>query len=235
MVESTDQPIPVAETPPAEQAPPVEAMKPFDPIQQAKLESLIKKAKSEAARDLRREHAILLQENAEMKASMRLPADTAEQVAAARAELSAAKQELTKIDAQTKAQNKKAALQAAAHEFFDPQIAATCLAQYVQYQGDALVVLGKDGEPRLGSDGEAFSLKDLAEEWGNSHKYMVRSSFVGGSGSVAGGGPRETGPKLSEIFGKDSDGAMANQLSLRNPAEYRRLRVRAVAAGLLSR
>jgi hypothetical protein len=45
----------------------------------------------------------------------------------------------------------------------------------------------------------------------------------------------ETGPKLEDLFGKNSNGAAANQLGLRNPAKYRELRAQAVKAGLLFR
>src|ERR1019366_1490805 len=96
------------------QTPPVEAtMTPFDTLQQAKVTELIIKGKSEAAKELRRAHAALLAENEALKKALNLPAETEAALEATNGKLSAATQELARIEGLSKAMQKREALQAA--------------------------------------------------------------------------------------------------------------------------
>jgi hypothetical protein len=72
---------PVVEAPEVPQSLP-EVMKPYDALQQKKLEELIIKAKRDAARELRASRDRALKENETLRASLNLPQDTIDQLEA---------------------------------------------------------------------------------------------------------------------------------------------------------
>ena len=117
---------PVVEAPEVPQSLP-EVMKPYDALQQKKLEELIIKAKRDAARELRASRDRALKENETLRASLNLPQDTIDQLEATNLKLLAAKQEYAHFDGLNKAEKKRQALQAAATSvnFFDAGIGAT--------------------------------------------------------------------------------------------------------------
>ena len=219
------------------QTPPVEAtMTPFDTLQQAKVTELIIKGKSEAAKELRRAHAALLAENEALKKALNLPAETEAALEATNGKLSAATQELARIEGLSKAMQKREALQAAAAaaDFFDPSVGATILAGEVTFQNDALVVIDpKSGEPRINAFGQSMTVRELATEKANQHKYMVRSSFKGGVGSTLATSRTEDPFPLEDYFGKNAFGPLAHKLSKSDPRKYAAMRRAAVAKGLL--
>ena len=226
----------VPEVPETPQTP--EVMKPFDPKQQAKVEELIRKAKSESAKDLRATHARTLQEVEELRKSLNLPQETADLLEATNAKLLAAQQEYTRFDGLNRAQRKREALASAASSvnFFDASVGATLLAGEVTYQDDALVVINAvTGEPRLNSQGEPMTIAQLADEKANAHPYMVKSTFKAGVGSISASGHVEDPYPMELVFGPRSDGAAAQRLMKSNPRKYAELRRAAVASGVLVR
>lgn len=210
----------------------------FDPDQQVKLEQLIRAAKSEAAKELRREHAETLRENAALRASLNLPQETQDQLAAMSDKLAQATAEYTRVDGLTKAAAKREALQAAATaaNFFDVSVGGTLMAGEVTYVDDALKVIDPTtGETRLNRFGEPMTLRELATEKATKLPYMIRSTFKPGTGSVAAEGhaPVDPDAAVERLFGKTaSDPAGAHRLARTNPREYQRLRKLAVEKGL---
>ena len=211
----------------------------FSGEQQAKLEQLIRSAKSEAAKELRREHAKVLAENESLRASLHLPQETQAQLEATNAKLAEAQAEYTRVSNLTKSAAKREALQSAAQaaNFFDSSVGAKLLEDEVVYQDDALVVVGKDGEPRLNQYGENFSVAELARERAAQMPWAVKSTLRPGVGSTtaAGHAPAET-HSLEDFYGpKATLGHTLHTLSKTNPRKYAELRRAAVEKGLLFR
>lgn len=245
-METTDQSIPIVETPDtpiAEQQAPVAPVAPeFEPFTEAqnkKISQLIIKGKGEAARELREKYRIATYELDQLKKASLLPAESQAEVIAAREELATLKAEHSRLSAIALAASKKAALESAAKSvnFFDAQWGAVMMADSVTYQDGVLRVIDPaTGEGRLNNMGNPMSIAELARERAEQAKWAVRSDFVGGAGSIAGGGPRaETGPALEELFGPKSFGYKAEALLRRSKTEYNRRRADAVKAGLLPR
>ena len=208
----------------------------FNPEQQEKLEKLIRAAKSEAAKQLRAEHAESLREIATLKSSLNLPSETQGQLAAMSDKLTAATAEYTRISGLTKAAAKREALQAAATaaNWFDASVGAKLIEDDVVYQDGALVVVGKDGEPRLNQYGEPLSVADLARERATQHPYMIKSTFKPGVGStMQDNRPVEDPFPLADYFGKNAFGPLAHKLAKSDPRRYAAMRRAAVLKGLL--
>lgn len=213
-----------------------EVMKPFDSLQQAKVEKLIRAAKSESAKDLRATHARTLQEVETLRKSLNLPQETIDHLEATNAKLLEAKQEYARFDGLNKAQKKREALQSAALSvnFYDPLVGATILAGEVTYEGDVLIVINPaTGEGRMNSQGENMTIAELAREKSSAHPYMIRSMLKGGVGSVAGSERTEDPYPVELIFGPFSDGGVAQRLMRENPRKYATLRRTAVEKGLV--
>lgn len=97
-------------------------------------------------------------------------------------------------------------------------------------------VLGPDGTPRLNSAFDPMSLEEFYTEFAVKNPYLVRGDVKGGSGSsersrndVTNNGKFE----VKQIFGRESDGILANKLKKENPAEYARLKVIALQNQLI--
>jgi hypothetical protein len=209
----------------------------FDEKQQAKLEELLAKARSESAKALRLERDAYKAELERERAAKLLPQQEADALAETSAKLAKAREELAGIEA-TKLQGvKDAALRAAAEDAaaIDPAVFAQLMQNHVVFSDGAfLVVNPKNSAPRLNAHGEPMTVGELAAELAERHKYMIKGTVRGGSGSFpASGAPVESIP-LESLFGPRSDGGAANRLALRNPAEYRRLRQQAREKGLIA-
>lgn len=99
------------------------------------------------------------------------------------------------------------------------------------------VVVGDDGNPRMNSSLEPMSLKEFYSEFAAQNPYLVRGDVKAGAGSgsssrsdVSNNGKYE----VKQIFGKESNASLANQLKKSNPQEYARLKQIARDAHLIA-
>jgi len=208
----------------------------FDEKQQAKLEELLAKMRHETAKTLREENAALQRELERARQAALLPQSTAEELAATSERLAAARAELQSIEQRKLDDLKLATLQAAAEaaDFMDAGIGAQLMANSVQLiSGEFTVVSPKNGAPRLNAHGDPMTVAELAAEIGTRHRYLVKSTLRGGSGSHVAMEPAPSGPPIESLFGARSNGAAAQKYHREHPAEYRRLREQARQKGLL--
>ena len=134
---------------------------------------------------------------------------------------------------------KQAAISRAAEKlgFINPDIIVQLTGSNVVVGDDGkLSVVGINGEPRFNSAYQPMSVDEYLAEYGDQNKYLVRGETKTGAGSTTsasfpGGGTY----KLTELFGKESNSKLANQLALQEPARYKALRAEAVKAGLLAK
>jgi hypothetical protein len=244
----------------------------FDERQQAKVTELIIAGKSEAAKELRAEHAALKAETDALKTEL-----AAAKAAAAKAPVGAKKdaatadvealqaqiaemkavsesfktekeqlvaaanrkaQETTEARAEITRIKRDAEIKSAAgqHGFYNPDDVAALTSGSIRYDESRgkYIVVGDGDQPRLNAQMEPMSLDEYYADYASKHKYMVRSDFKGGVGSVTGTGSSKAGmTPLEDLFGPKSNGALAQKLGREDPAEYRRRRAHAVEAGLI--
>jgi hypothetical protein len=219
-VDPIEQPV---ETPPAE---PQKVT--FDEAQKARINEIVKEASARAGAEARAEvarlKAALPQDPQSTDALLRL-AETQAELITLKSE--AAEHKISEV------LHKAAGTQ----DFFDKELASQILRSSVRMIDGKPVVVDGTGTPRLNSsDFTPMSPADLAKELAEQKKFLVRSGFVGGAGSVQNSSPSQANTvHLSTLFGKDSDGGAAQRLALRSPAAYRAARAEAVKQGLLSK
>ncbi|MGD0774839.1 MAG: hypothetical protein ABSC05_18650 [Candidatus Solibacter sp.] len=220
--------LPIAEQAPAAEPTPAAAPPKvtFDDAQKARINEIVKEASARAGAEARAEVARL-------KAA--LPAEPQSTDALLR--LAQAEAELAALKSEAAESRVREVLHAAVSKqpFFDGQLASEILRSSVRLIDGKPVVVDASGTPRLNSEFREMSLSEAVEELATAKPFLVRGQLKGGVGSVMAASRAETGPKLEDLFGKNSNGAAANQLGLRNPAKYRELRAQAVKAGLLFR
>lgn len=96
------------------------------------------------------------------------------------------------------------------------------------------LVLNDDGSPRLSNTLEPMSLDEFYTDFASKNKYLVRGDILAGTGaSESQRGVSGSRIDVKDIFGPKSNARMANDLAKSNPAEYRRMKEVARAAGLV--
>lgn len=98
-------------------------------------------------------------------------------------------------------------------------------------------VLNDAGQPRLNASFEPMSLDEYYNDFAAKNKYLVRGNIVSGTGSSEGSRTSLSSNgrfEVADVFGPKSSGAKASELMKTDPNEYRRLRLVAKAAGLVS-
>lgn len=147
-------------------------------------------------------------------------------------------------DARSEALNtrKNAAIMSAADKvgFIDLDDVVSLTERHVVWNDDhkQFVVLNPAGQPRLNASFEPMSLEEYYREYANTKKHLVRSDVLFGSGSAENSRAGITGDgkfKLEDLFGPKSNAKAANDLALKSPAEYQRLRKLAQDQGILAR
>jgi len=216
---------------PVLQAPPEAAITSQPPMpvvldagQQAHVNALIEAARQGAARDLREELQAAKRAETALQAEItalresRTP-QTDEELVSTQARLRAAEAEVATTRADLKT--------AAAHTALQTAVAA---GNFVNNAHVATLLREAAGA----SDGSAASLAQIVANFGANNPNMVRSNVIGGAGSKPSHGtPAPERIDISSIFGRGSNGALANALMMRNKPEYMRLRALAVASGLI--
>lgn len=135
---------------------------------------------------------------------------------------------------------KQVAIQDAAGDvgFVNVNIVSKLTSDQVKYDETLgrFIVYAENGQQRLNASYEPMSLKEFYAEFADKNPYLVRSDAKGGSGSSQSQKVGGTATKyaLADVFGTKSNAALANKLAHDNYPEYKRMRVAAVEAGLLS-
>ena len=215
-------------TPIAEQAP--EAKVTFDERQQAKIEAIIADVTKRTASDLRTKVADLEKQLAAAKSATPAAPDLSKDLDLTRAELASlrAEQSQAKLDAQLRA--------AAGDLFLDSDLAVRVMKDSVRVGADGKVtVVDANGGVAMNAQFSPMTLAELALKVADQKRYLARGRTLPGAGSTPfqGTPPSTTQMKLEDLFGRKSNGALANSLALKSPTEYRRLRALAVQKGLI--
>ncbi len=97
------------------------------------------------------------------------------------------------------------------------------------------VVVDDYGTERMNSQFDPMTLEQYFAEFAGKNKHLVLSDARSGTGATETTQQTKEGGevKLTDLFGKGSSSILANQLALRDKAEYNRLRAKAVAQGLI--
>ena len=199
----------------------------FSDAQQSKLEAIVREVSGRVAHDLRQENAQLKREVEAAKAATPA-ADTAVELATTRAELEALKR------AQRETRVTETLRSAVGSEFLDRDLAVDILRSRVKVDADGKVaVVSADGAAALNKQFQPMSLKEAAEALGREKPFLVRGTVKGGVGSTPSQGAAPQTVRLEDLFGRHSKGSMANQLAIKSPGEYRRLRALAAQRGLI--
>lgn len=149
--------------------------------------------------------------------------------------------EIAKAKDETVQVKKQVAIQTAANKagFVDVNIVSKLTDDLVKFDGTRgrFVVLNEQGTERLNSSYEPMSLEEFYKEYAANNPFLVKSDVKGGAGSsqntrsnFAGSGKYE----VTQIFGKTSNGALANKLAQENPQEYHRMKIVAKEAGIIA-
>lgn len=236
----------------------------FTPEQQERVNELIKDAMGRAGKEAREEAARLREEQKSVKGELEKLQEELKKAAAGggkasddelKAEVERIKnlhtEEKTRLQSQAEAQSKEAkqykdkfedlrrkiAIQTAAakHNFVDVNVVMKLTEDAVQWDSErgAFVVM-EGGVARMNSSFEPMSLEEYYAEYANKSPYLVRSDARSGNGSSESNASNGSKLKLTDLFGPDSSGKLANELAQSNPAEYRRLREQARQQGLIA-
>lgn len=97
-------------------------------------------------------------------------------------------------------------------------------------------VLSDEGQPRMNSAYDPMTIDEFYADFAAKNPYLVKGSVKPGTGSsestrstLASG--RYT---VEQIFGKGSNAKLANELAIKNNAEYKRLRAEAIQKGIVA-
>ncbi len=209
----------------------------FSPEQQTKIDEIIRESMGRAGNEARATAARLEAEAEVLRAEVaRLRGDRE----GLESNLSVKEKEAKSARAETIAVKKQNAIQAAAteHNFFNPGVVSKLTEDKIQWNADKqkFIVLGDDGSERLGVDGNSLTVSAFLKEFGVSNSYLVRGDVKTGVGSAENArpySPQTETQKLKAIFGKGSDGRLANETAMRNPQLYKQMKREARSLGLI--
>lgn len=220
----------------------------FNEAQQAKVETIIREVQSRAARELRRENEQLRHKAEELtrkleqaSSARREPSEELEnlhnELRNVQSEKQRYEQMLAERDEQITSTRKQNAIRDAIQglEFIDPGDVIKLTQNDLNWdeQRQRFIVVNPDGSERMNAAYEPMSVQEFYQEFAAKKPQFVKGSFKAGSGSKPADGSTEPAVKLEDLFGAKSNGRLANQLALKNPAEYKRLRTLARQKGLI--
>jgi hypothetical protein len=199
----------------------------FGTKQQEKVNALIRDAQGRAASEIRAELAAAKEAAAKQAAELEIyrNAESNPELIETRRQLANETIARTAAEERENAARKNAALFEAleAEGVIAPKDAVKLLSDAVVWKDGALVST-VDGKP----------VADVVRDFANARPHLVRGSVRGGIGSTPANRPLgESTAKLENLFGKGSSSKLANDLALKDPAAYSRLRVRARECGLI--
>ena len=210
----------------------------FTPAQQLKLDDIIKKSMGRAGSEARAEAANANRKAAELQAEVErlkagaIPNSRSAELEASRLHVAALQKQLT--DGRT-AQTLSDAL--ADGSWVNAGVVSDLLKAKIAWNTETNkpVVLDAEGLPRLNKDYDPMTLKEMLTEFAEAHPYLVRGTTKSGSASAA--ATRSTlgadAVRVEQIFGKNSNSALANRTAIRSPREYAAMKLEAQRRGLI--
>ena len=207
----------------------------FDERQQERVNELIKRAQGRAAKELRAENEALKQRLSALERAQPQMDDATRTLATRLATVEAERDALTR--AQKDAQLDTMIRQAAGDAWVNSDLAIRIMRDHVRLGEDGKpVVVDDSGAEWLNEEFSPMSLSDLSRTIGEKHPYLLRSQVKGGIGSAESARstltdvPRE---KLAQLFGRNSDSRLANELARKDYRTYSRLKEAARKEGLI--
>jgi len=97
-------------------------------------------------------------------------------------------------------------------------------------------VKNDDGSTALDGKGQPLSVEAFLESFAAENRHMVRGDVKPGVGSTESrqwSGTPDPTSELRKLFGRNSNSRLANELAMRNPAEYKRQKTEAKRLGLI--
>ncbi len=201
----------------------------FSTEQQARVDEIVREAMGRAGRDARAKVRELEAELSSLRTS-------ASQDPEIRAELAALREERNRLKAERIEDIARNALMSVSAGFVDPNLFCDLARKNIRVSADGgLEVVGADGQPLLDDELRPMTVSQLAKRIGQERPYLVRGDMRYGSGSAESQSTPPPSDKalLPQLFGKNSNSKLANQLSLKDPKKYQRLRKAALAEGLI--
>lgn len=127
---------------------------------------------------------------------------------------------------------------AAKEDFVNIDVVMTLTEKYIKWneQENKWVVLNEDGQPRMNPAYDPMTVEEFYADYASKHPYLVKGQTKPGTGSTGSNGSTYTTGryKPEEIFGPKSDSKRANELAIKNPLEYKRLKAEARERGLIA-
>jgi len=119
--------------------------------------------------------------------------------------------------------------------FVDMETVLTMTDKQIKWDADrqTFVVIGESGSERRNAAMELMTLSEFYQDFATKKPFLARGNTQGGTGSTENRGSGSKRLPLEKLFGKGSDAKLANELAKTDPAEYRRRRAEAKAAGLV--
>lgn len=175
---------------------------------------------------------------AEIKAA---GATSAQEIERLRQAAAASAQEADKSKNETINVRKEIAIAQAAQPvgFVDLNVITKLTTEYVRWDStkNTFVVYGDNGQERLNASFNPMSLAEFYTEYAAKNPYLVRGDARPGTGSTQ--SQNNTGLtnngkyEVTQIFGKGSNAALANNLARENINEYHRLKAVAKESGII--
>lgn len=196
----------------------------FTPEQQSKIDQIVKAAMGRAAADTRAELARTKAEAEKLAAELK--------TALLAAAPDATEADKLRLQLEQERKNNEQLSKSFAAERINNAVVTAAQAAGMLNPAHALRLI--DVPPAL-ADGspDTAAITAAVNRLANVNPNLVRGSIRPGSGSVPSNGVPPVTEPVEKYFGKGSDARAANQLSLRNPGEYKRLRAEAVRKGLI--
>lgn len=125
------------------------------------------------------------------------------------------------------------------HDFVKPEIVATLTQANLKWSAAtrSFEVVDNDGQPRLDAEFKPLTPDAFMAQFASENPFLVRGRTLAGIGSTSNSqstlSEGRRGLQCEQVFGRGSNASVANQLALKNPTEYRRLRTEAVRKNLI--
>jgi hypothetical protein len=204
----------------------------FSSEQQQRVDEIIREAQGRAAKELRQERDALRNQLDLRETELRGYRESADpELARTRELLAAETTRRQKAEESERNSAKSAALSAALAQADVLSVgdALTLIKDSFRYEGSALAAI----DPNTGAVREGVSVQQAVSEFLASRQFLVRAQVRKGAGSAPSQEFGAAGPRLDQIFGKGSSAEAANNLAMRDPRQYARLRQKARAQGLI--
>lgn len=210
----------------------------FTAEQQRKLDEIIRERQGAAAREVRARASNLETENETLKAQLAELTEKLNSTPNLEQDLAEARENSKTLREQFHRYKKDTAIAALANSIkpMDAAIVGELMSKNLKIDdGGNLVAVTPEGHPMLDPDTmEPVTAEQFASTWAKAHPYLIQGPVKSGTGTAETQKLSFT-PKydLRQLFGRGSDGVMANQLAKRDKQLYQELKRKAQESGLI--